>query len=488
MVKTTSAENYPYKVNSSFSKLMGMVTVGVTVLTLSGQSEIPYITLGIMLLTTCTSIFLHFKKKNSTVISILLLFGLSNLVIKVLTDTNMALPATIILLCFTTLYLNKIYLLSIGVIFNAAFIITQLTTSSYDSQGFFRALVCLELAIICLFFVCLWGSELINSTLQKEKETKSLLNNLGNAVNGIQSSTSALNLSIEACNTNVSSSKELSNSMAITVQEVTKGVVEQAENLEQISIMMTNADKKVSEISVFSGKLSDVSKSTNEIVKDGLIRIHEMERQMDTINTSVTESFQTVQELSKNIEEVNSFLSGISAIATQTNLLALNAAIEAARAGDSGRGFAVVADEVRKLAEQSANTVEQVNKVINTIHIKTQSVLDKVSLGSTATQKGHSINELVTESFERIANSFQDIEQYITEEHVMIENISTIFNNVKQQSENIASISEEHSAATEEMLATVENQTDSVESIANTIYEIKNQSEELIKLAANINQ
>ena len=57
-------------------------------------------------------------------------------------------------------------------------------------------------------------------------------------------------------------------------------------------------------------------------------------------------------------------------IASKTNLIAINASIEAARAGEAGRGFAVVAEEIRMLSEQSKDSVNTINAIVNEVKDK----------------------------------------------------------------------------------------------------------------------
>lgn len=209
------------------------------------------------------------------------------------------------------------------------------------------------------------------------------------------------------------------------------------------------------------------------------IIISQMDKQMEIINSSVTESLSNVVELQCKMDEVNTFLSGITQIADQTNLLALNAAIEAARAGDSGKGFAVVADEVRKLAEQSAVIVLQINMVMSEMKAKTQNVVSQVQNGNVATNEGQIIVSDVNGSFNKIRSSFKDIDDNISNELLMIENISSIFTNISSEVESIAGISEQQSAATEEMLAAMEEQVSNITTIYSSMQEIKKSSESL---------
>ncbi|CAK0759305.1 methyl-accepting chemotaxis protein [Azospirillaceae bacterium] len=61
-----------------------------------------------------------------------------------------------------------------------------------------------------------------------------------------------------------------------------------------------------------------------------------------------------LDDVQKDVEDLEKCISDIDSINRQTNFLALNATIEASRAGEAGRTFAVVAQEVRHLSRTTS--------------------------------------------------------------------------------------------------------------------------------------
>lgn len=85
------------------------------------------------------------------------------------------------------------------------------------------------------------------------------------------------------------------------------------------------------------------------------------------VRTDISQGLDNALKEVEVVAEINVLADTIMQIAEQTNLLSLNASIEAARAGEAGKGFAVVADEIRVLAEQSQNTVTNIQTITENV-------------------------------------------------------------------------------------------------------------------------
>jgi methyl-accepting chemotaxis protein len=177
---------------------------------------------------------------------------------------------------------------------------------------------------------------------------------------------------MEQLNQNIETISGTTESLSAGSEETASSSEEVTATVEQVESAIELIAGKAQEGAITVGNVSDMSatiKTNAQRSKQESIEIYTRTR--DSLLQSI--------EQSKAVEKINALSEAILGITSQTNLLALNAAIEAARAGEAGRGFAVVADEIRHLAEDSKNTVTEIQEITERIVLAVQHLTGSAS-------------------------------------------------------------------------------------------------------------
>ncbi len=216
--------------------------------------------------------------------------------------------------------------------------------------------------------------------------------------------------------------------------EISEGVNDQAAGAAQQSATVAQVTTTVAE---FSQTASNIADNAGDLA----LSAEETLQGMTEAKAKVDEVAQKVLALGEKSQEVGKITKLIDTLADRTNLLALNASIEAARAGEAGHGFAVVAGEVGKLADQSAQSTNDIHKLISEIQSEISATIIGVEEASARTDKGlEKVSQAVQVIKEISISTMQQKSgaEEVVEAFMKIDDVASTFAATTQQTAAIA--------------------------------------------------
>lgn len=256
------------------------------------------------------------------------------------------------------------------------------------------------------------------------------------------------------------------NEVANAIQDVTHGSAAQSNDLVEVVDNMTDLADELQNIHDKLEHVKGSSDVTEDKAKIGKEQINILLKSIEDVKKSFETVVVKVNSLSSSVSQVGNITDVINGISEQTNLLALNAAIEAARAGEAGKGFAVVADEVRKLAEQSRESTEQIQKLIQSISNETADVIGTSGEVENYVEKQVVVVEDTIKSFNEMLQALSNISPLVNDTYTSLKNTIKSKDTVLNKIEGVTAVSQETSSSAEEISASSEQMLASTEEVS----------------------
>lgn len=276
-----------------------------------------------------------------------------------------------------------------------------------------------------------------------------------------------------------SQTSSTSDEVSRAVEEIAKGAIVQAEEIERATGLVSDMGEQIERIAESIQSLYHTSADMQSAGKYAEDNMKQFTVSNEQTNTAISKVAENVKKTDRSVNVIADALSMITDIADETNLLSLNASIEAARAGDAGRGFAVVAAQIQKLAEESNSSAKQISQIIGTLSEDSANTLFVME------DLGREL-EVQQEKLADTLKRFQDVSGGIVSSNESTGLIHKQASDCNESRNSVIGIIQDLSALSEENAASTQQTTASMEELNATINLLAHSAKELQNLAASL--
>lgn len=244
--------------------------------------------------------------------------------------------------------------------------------------------------------------------------------------------------------------------ISLAVEEVSKGAITQAEEVERATNLVSDMGMKIEQIVHSIDDLYQVAAAMQKAGNEAQNNMNLLKDSNEQTNTAIEKVAENVHKTDESVAVIAEALTLITDIADETNLLSLNASIEAARAGEAGRGFAVVAAQIQKLAEESNASAAQIAEIISTLSqdsANTLTVMDTLRDNITV-QQTKMLDTI--EKFASVREGIVTSTDNTSKIHTQASECDTSRVSVVDIIQDLSALSEENAASTEETTASMQ--------------------------------